>query len=385
MTGGGSGGHITPLLAVAAEIKKVDSNIQIVYIGQRGDRFADIVSADKNIDATHRIFAGKFRRYHGEGWKQLLDVKTIVLNARDAFYVLFGTAQMLWLLRRIAPKKVFIKGGFVGVPVGLSAAFWRIPYITHDSDAIAGLANRIIARWAALHAVALPKNTYTYPQNKTVTVGVPIASEYQLVTGAAQEAYKQEIGIPKKSKLILVTGGGLGSQLINESVVEMSKEVLIAHPDAYIVHTAGHVHKAAVVAAYKQILNKKELQRVAVHEYLKGLYAYSGAADVVIARAGATNMAEFASQGKACVIVPSPFLAGGHQLRNAEVYANARAVSVIQQDDLEADASVLTHAVQVLLNDDKKRQTMAKQLHSFAYPDSAQKLAGLLLDDDGSK
>lgn len=288
---------------------------------------------------------------------------------------------MLWLLRKIAPKKVFIKGGFVGVPVGLSAAFWRIPYITHDSDAIAGLANRIIARWATLHAVALPKNTYAYPQNKTITVGVPIAAEYCMVTETLQAKYKQEIGIPKSSKLILVTGGGLGSQLINNSVIEMSKEVLIAHPEAYIVHTAGHAHKTTVLAAYEKVLNKKELQRVSVHEYLKGLYTYSGAADVVIARAGATNMAEFAAQGKACVIIPSPFLAGGHQLRNAEAYASARAVTVIQQSELEDDTSVLTHAVQVLLDDDKKRQAMAKQLHSFAYPDSAQKLASLLLDN----
>lgn len=353
-----------------------------MYIGQRGDRFADIVASDAHIDKTYRIFAGKFRRYHGEGWRQLLDIKTILLNIRDVFYVALGVMQMVWLMRRLAPKKVFVKGGFVGVPVGLSAALWRIPYVTHDSDAIPGLANRIIARWAAVHAVALPKNTYAYPQRKTVTVGVPIAKEYDVITATKQATLKKKLGIPAKGRLLFVTGGGLGSRLINESLVAISRELLQTYPDAYIAHAAGHVLAPATRAAYEEILTQADLQRVTVYDYLDNLYEFSGAADVVIARAGATNMAELASQGKACIIIPSPVLAGGHQLKNAEIYANARAAVVLQQSDLEADPPVLLHAVRVLFDDDKKRHSIAKQLHSFAYPNSAKMLADILLNQN---
>src|SRR5688500_12846286 len=125
VTGGGSGGHVTPLTAVAAELKQLQPDIRIVFVGQRGDRFGDLVAENEHVDASHRILAGKFRRYHGEGLKQLLDVRTMLFNLRDLFYFFLGTLQSLVLIRRVRPDVVFVKGGFVGVPVGLAAAFWR--------------------------------------------------------------------------------------------------------------------------------------------------------------------------------------------------------------------------------------------------------------------
>ena len=121
--GGGSGGHITPLLAVAAELKQAQPEARIVYIGQTGDRFVDVVRADATIDAVHTVFAGKFRRYHGEGLKQLLDVQTMLLNIRDFFLVLIGLVQS-WLLllptRRRSPAPA--TAATVACPAGASAS-----------------------------------------------------------------------------------------------------------------------------------------------------------------------------------------------------------------------------------------------------------------------
>jgi UDP-N-acetylglucosamine--N-acetylmuramyl-(pentapeptide) pyrophosphoryl-undecaprenol N-acetylglucosamine transferase len=175
VTGAGSGGHITPVLAVAHELKKLSPESTLMYIGQRGDALGDVPAEDKNIDQSYTVRAGKFRRYHGEGIKQVFDVVTLYKNLRDVIFVLIGLWQSFWLLGRLHPDVIFIKGGFVGVPVGLMAALRGIPYVTHDSDAVPGLANRIIARWARLHAVGLPKEVYAYPPAKTVTVGVPSA------------------------------------------------------------------------------------------------------------------------------------------------------------------------------------------------------------------
>lgn len=354
--------------------------MRIVYVGQKGDRFAQVVSDNESIDESVSIFAGKFRRYHGEGWRQILDVKTILLNIRDVFYVIFGTLQMIWMMRTLKPQTVFIKGGFVGVPVGLAAALWRIPYITHDSDAIPGLANRIIARWARVHAVALPKQVYPYPVDKTVTVGVPIANEYKLVSDTQQNKYKKSLGIQPKELVLLVTGGGLGSRVINETIVAMSREMLTQYPQLRIVHMAGHRHHKDIVHQYTAALPKDILKRVTVKDYVTDMYVYSGAADVVIARAGATNMAELAAQGKACIIIPSPALAGGHQLHNAAVYEKARAARVIQQRELQQDQTVLTHALNILLHEKQDRLLLARQLHTFSYTDSAKKLATLLIE-----
>jgi UDP-N-acetylglucosamine--N-acetylmuramyl-(pentapeptide) pyrophosphoryl-undecaprenol N-acetylglucosamine transferase len=179
MTGGGSGGHITPILAIAHQLKLLRPDCQIIYIGQKGDSLGDIPAQDSNIDQTYTVRAGKLRRYHGEGLRQLFDLPTVGKNARDVGYVVAGLGQSYRLLRRLQPDVLFVKGGFVGVPVGLAAAKLGIPYITHDSDALPGLANRIIARWAALHAVALPKEVYHYPAANTVTVGVPISHEFR--------------------------------------------------------------------------------------------------------------------------------------------------------------------------------------------------------------
>lgn len=332
------------------------------------------------MDASHRILAGKFRRYHGEGLKQLLDIKTFLLNVRDLFAFLIGTLQSLVLMGRVRPDVVFIKGGFVGVPVGLAAAFWRIPYVTHDSDAIPGLANRIIARWAQLHAVALPASLYrrAYPASKTVTTGVPISSVYEHITDAKRRSYRKALGLPEQGKVVLVTGGGLGSQVINTGVQAIAAELLNTFPDLTLVHTAGQKLFAATDHVYAQLPTKLR-SRVVVLPFAKNLYQYSGAADVVVARAGASNMAELAVQGVPTIVVPSPFLAGGHQLRNAESLESQQAVTVVEERELRRDAGVLLDVLRDLLQNDARRRELGAHLHALANPRAAHDLAVLLL------
>ena len=320
LTGAGSGGHITPLLAVAAELKRRQPELKIVYIGQRGDKLGDIPARDPHIDAVYTVRAGKFRRYHGEGWRQLLDIPTLLKNIRDAFYVLIGIVQSWRLLGRLQPTVIFIKGGFVGVPVGLAAASRHLPYLTHDSDAIPGLANRIIARWAVRHAVALPVNIYPYPASKTVTTGIPLRADFVLVTEARQKAYRAKLRVSEHAKLLFVIGGGLGSQEVNQAVAEAMPHLLREIKDLHVIHVVGRKNLPDMQADYAAHLSAAEQGRVIVSGYVDDVYLYSGAADLIVTRAGATNLAEFAVQGKACIVVPSAFLAGGHQLKNARYW-----------------------------------------------------------------
>ena len=379
LTGGGSGGHITPILAVAHELKQLKPDVRLVYIGQKGDKLGDLPRQDPNIDAAYSVRAGKFRRYHGEGFKQFLDIKTLLKNIRDVVYVVIGFFQSYFLLRKLHPDSIFIKGGFVGVPVGLAAALHKIPYITHDSDALPGLANRIISRWAFVHAVALPKEVYKYPQNKTVTVGVPIHANYQPVTSDIQIKYRNDIGLGKYQKIVLITGGGLGAQRLNIYAAEVIPAILQQYQDLAIVHTVGRGNEQKMSDIYKQRLNSSDLKRVIVAGYLTDLFKYSAAADVIIARAGATNLAEFAVQGKACVIVPNPQLTGGHQLKNADYLVDHKAIEVVTEEALASNISVLKSAVQNLLDNNSLRIEMGKNLSDFAQPNAAILLAQLLL------
>jgi UDP-N-acetylglucosamine--N-acetylmuramyl-(pentapeptide) pyrophosphoryl-undecaprenol N-acetylglucosamine transferase len=322
VTGGGSGGHITPVLAVAHELKRLQPGVEIDYISQTGDSFADVAEQDKNIDHVYSVRAGKFRRYHGEGWKQLLDVPTLYKNLRDAVFVLFGIAQSYRLLGRLRPDVIFTRGSFVSVPVCLAARLRGIPYITHDSDAIPSLANRIIGHGARLHAVAMPKEVYSYAPDKTLTVGVPISRQFHEFSDAEAAQSRQQLGLEEASQVLLITGGGLGAQRVNSAAVTCAPALLKRYPGLYIVHIAGRLSEQEIRQQYKHELPPKEQKRVVVKGFVSNMHLYAGASDIIVTRSGATTMAEFAVMAKACVVVPAPHLTGGHQLKNAQVLAD---------------------------------------------------------------
>lgn len=368
-------------MAVAHELKKLKPDIEIAYIGQTGDSLNDVPARDKNIDKVKLVRAGKFRRYHGESWlRHMLDVPTLLKNTRDAFYVLAGIWQSFRLLKKMRPSVIFIKGGFVGVPVGLSAALLKIPYVTHDSDAIPGLANRIIARWARFHAVALPKEVYAYPKAKTVTVGVPVSYLYRPLSKKQQQTLRQRLGLEDYGKVVLVTGGGLGSKNVNDAVVSCASELLARYPDLGLVLITGRGKDASVRQELKKELSLSDQKRVVIKDYVTNLYQYSGAADVVVTRAGGSAMAELAAQAKATVVIPSPFLAGGHQLKNAKVLAGRKAVRLVYEEVLLHDYRALMPPLTELLDRPETAAKLGNKLASFGHPGAAHDLAELLLD-----
>ncbi len=385
MTGAGSGGHITPVLVVARELKLIQPGIEIIYIGHTGDSLADIPAKDKNIDHVYNVRAGKLRRYHGEGLKQLLDIPTVLKNIRDLLFTVVGIWQSFWLLRKLRPDAIFVKGGFVGIPVGLAAAVLRIPYLTHDSDALPGLANRVIAPWAKIYAVGLPAEVYNYPPDKTVTVGVPHAPEFHPLSGKEVMSLREKIGYGHYKKMIFVTGGGLGAQRLNKAVLACVPGLLERYPDLLVVHITGRKEEASIAQSYKTVLPRVEQRRVVTKGFVTDLYNYSGAADVIITRAGATALAEFASQAKPCVIVPNPLLTGGHQLHNAKVLNRTKAVRMVTETDLAADPLTLMAPVVDLLDHPDRARELGRKLSRLSLPDAAHQLAVLLLKIAGTE
>ncbi len=376
MTGAGSGGHITPILAVAHELKQLSPDSKIIFIGQKGHSLSDIPEKSEDIDKVYNIHAGKFRRYHNAGFAQLIDIPTLIKNIRDIFLILIGTLQGYFLLGKIKPDAIFIKGGYIGVPVGLGAAARHIPYLTHDSDSIPGLANRIIARWAALHTTALPKEYYPYSPENTEMVGVPISADYKPVSSDQKESFKKSLGLEKYKKILLVTGGGQGAVAINEMVVAMLSGLLKEQKELAVIHFVGRNNESEMMQKYNSVLTVEEKSRVVIKTWAQDFYRYSGAADLIIARAGATNMAEFAAQGKACIVIPNPFLVSGHQLKNAQALANENAIEVVTEDQ---DPDSLRKVVEKLLNSSEKRKELGTNFHKTAIHDSAKRLAVLLL------
>jgi UDP-N-acetylglucosamine--N-acetylmuramyl-(pentapeptide) pyrophosphoryl-undecaprenol N-acetylglucosamine transferase len=350
----------------------------VAYIGHKGDQFDSLAERYHDFDDIGFVNGGKFRRYHGESFfSQLFDVKTLALNIRDFFRVITSIFKSVKILRKLKPDVVFSKGSFVAVPVGIAAKLLRIPIVTHDSDTIPGLANKIIGRWAGIHTTGMPQEFYDYPKDSVRYVGIPIDPRIKLINRQEQSELKQDIGLSAQDLVLLVTGGGLGSRDINDKIVEASESLLSIYPNLHIVHITGQKNLSDVERQYLNTLNNEHLKHVKVLDFTPELYKYSGAADLIVTRAGATALAEYAAQGKALVLVPSPFLTGGHQLKNAQQLKKLNAVETVAND---ASARELLHVINTLLKDSKERARLAGEFKKTAKLKASEEIADILLD-----
>lgn len=288
-----------------------------------------------------------------------------------------GTLSARRLLKKLEPDVVFSKGGYVVVPVGLAAKMLKIPIVTHDSDAVSGIANRIVGRWAKVHATGMPPQHYNYPKDTIAYVGIPIAKDIKPVNKAAQNEFKKAQGIPESGVVLLINGGGLGSKRVNELVLQIVPQLLAQLPDLHVIHITGSLHEEVIKAKYETLLGEPSLKRLKVLGFSDEFSINTGAADLIIARAGATTLAELQLQQKACIIIPAPFLAGGHQLKNAEVLKQADAAVVVSEN---IDPQELLKLSLDLLKDATKRQRLASKMATLAHPRAAAELAEIILN-----
>jgi UDP-N-acetylglucosamine--N-acetylmuramyl-(pentapeptide) pyrophosphoryl-undecaprenol N-acetylglucosamine transferase len=374
--GGGSGGHVTPVLAVLHTLKQHDSQLEVCFVTD--SKFGSQAEAMMKNSGLHvevrQIHAGKLRRYHRVSvWRQLADLPTLFKNVRDLFITLVGFFQSWWLLMRFKPDVVFTKGGFVCVPLGLAAKVLGIPLVIHDSDAHPGLANRILARWAMTIATGSPVEHYPYPREKTHYVGIPVDPSFVPVSEAKQRELKAELGFHDINKpLVVVTGGGLGALTINRAVVSIAPQ-LVEHASIY--HITGNLTYGEIMGHAPELIDYQIVPFIST-----GMAPVLGAADIVVSRVGATTMQELAALAKPVVMVPNPYLTGGHQLKNAFVYQEADAAVTVDEEELEKNPLVLRRALEELLSDEQRRKVLGKALHAFARPDAALDMATLIVD-----
>ncbi len=364
------------MLAVLHTLKEHDAHLEVCFVtdSKFGDQAEAIMNHSGLAVSVKRIHAGKLRRYHRVSmWRQLSDLPTLFKNIRDVFITLVGFFQSLWLLFRYKPDVVFTKGGFVCVPLGLAAKMLGIPLVIHDSDAHPGLANRILSRWATTIATGSPVEFYPYPPEKTHYVGIPVDPAFRPVSDAKQRELKAELGFHDLSKpLIVVTGGGLGARTINRAVVSIAPQ-LVEH--AAIYHITGTLVYSEVMSHAPELIDYQIVPFIST-----GMAPVLGAADIVVSRVGATTMQELAALAKAVVMVPNPYLTGGHQLKNASVYEQTDAAVTVDEQELERNPQVLRKALENLLGDEARRKALGKTLHTFSRPEAALDMATLIVD-----
>jgi len=372
--GGGSGGHVTPVVAVLKEIRTLQPRAELRFWCDT--KFAPQARATvETFDTTipvHTIVAGKFRRYHHLTVFQQLTWPSLVLqNLGDAFKVGIGFLQSFFKLIIWRPDVVFTKGGYVCLPVGLAAHILRIPLVIHDSDAHPGLTNRVLSKWATAIGTGAPLEYYSYPATKTKYVGIPISASFHPYTPVEQVAAKKEWGIVADRPLTVVTGGGLGASRINEVVAET----------LHSLQRLGSVVLVAGAGQYDELrsLMPADNQHFQLYPFVTNMHSLLGAADIVVTRAGATTILELAALEKPTILIPNGKLTGGHQLKNAAVYEEAGAVVVLDENLLDANKELLAKEIELLLSKPAKTKAMAHRFTSFSKPDAAKDMARMIL------
>jgi UDP-N-acetylglucosamine--N-acetylmuramyl-(pentapeptide) pyrophosphoryl-undecaprenol N-acetylglucosamine transferase len=376
LCGGGSGGHITPLLAVARELRQSQPKVRLIYIGEKRGKFQHIATSSKLFDEYHFVSAGKLRRYHGESFlRRMFDAQTVFLNIRDIFRLALGTFQAIMLFRKLKADVVLLKGGFVCVPLAIGAHFKGVPSVTHDSDAVPGLSNRIAARWAQYHATAMPARYYRYPAASVKHVGVPVDQRFVEALDNPS-ALKKKLEIEPDAQVLLVTGGSNGARRLNSAILQSIPDLMDAYPRLVVVHQYGSGNEDQF-----NVLHEAYLSRMVRFAFSDTLFEWSAVSDIVLTRAGATILADLASQSKACILVPHPKLTGGHQLKNAIVYEDLGAALILQEKELAESPEVLRAALTGLLDSPQRRAALGKKLNAtLPNVPAAKALADLLVE-----
>ncbi len=320
------------------------------------------------------ITAGKLRRYHKAKLQhRLFDLSTLGLNLHDSFRVIKGTFQSLKILGQFEPDVVFIKGGYVGLPVGLAARWRRIPMVIHESDTTPGLTNRILGRWATKIAVGWPTDKYRdWPADKLVYIGSPVRHEtVSARPGQAWAHFKLSAQLP----LVLVMGGSQGAKAINDAVIDALPQLLARWQ---VIHVTGERDIERMKFEFRRLHLEPGLEdRYRAYSFLSDdLGSALAAANVVISRAGANSLAELAILAKPTILIPNHRLTGGHQISNASVLARSGAVRVINEDRLTPAS--LEREIKLILDSPSEQEILARGIARFAKPQAAAELAKLI-------
>lgn len=356
-TGGGTAGHISPLLAVLEEVQRQDPAVQCSYIGLTSDLESPLIKNSPLIFKKYAVPAGKLNRH--------LTLK----NLTQPFLVSAGFLQAHSLLKKLKPTIVFSKGGYVSIPVALAAAQLNIPILSHETDVIPGLANRIIGRYAKTIFTAFPIKAYrALPAEKLVYTGQPVRDIFRQPVGG--ELIIDQRPISFERPLVTIIGGSQGAHRLNE-FVHRSWEALL--PETQIVHLCGTMDYAWL---HKEAAGKEGLWVVPfIGEELAALFQRSA---VVVSRAGGT-MAELAATKTATILVPLSTASQDHQRANANVLAHAHAALVV--DEIHSNEKELLKLIQHLLKNVDERNALQQAIATFDHPNAARLMAEKLLLD----
>jgi UDP-N-acetylglucosamine--N-acetylmuramyl-(pentapeptide) pyrophosphoryl-undecaprenol N-acetylglucosamine transferase len=355
LSGGGTAGHIYPALTVAAALR--DEGAEVSFVGTPNGLEARLVP-EAGFAFTALPARGIDR---SRPW--------------TAFGAVATTISSMFKARRLIKEGgidvVVCFGAYVTLPVGLAADLTNTPLVVHEQNSVPGLANRVMSYWAERIGVTYPESSnYLHGRDRITITGNPVRAE---VLASTRDGGRAALGLRPDSKVLLVFGGSRGARHLNEATVRLYPR-LKDIPDLEVVHVAGRDEADAVREALAEVAGDSS-GGYNVLDYLDDMGAALAAADLVVARAGATSIAEITALGRPSVLVPYPYATDDHQTRNARGVVEAGAGVLVADADL--DGPQYAEALVSLLLDDGRRERMAAAARTLGRPDAAARVARL--------
>ncbi len=370
LTGGGTGGHLFPLVAVARKVNEFAKTQslgepEIHYLGPGLFLESSLAREEMNFHYSV-LLTGKWRRYFS------------FQNFTDFFRIIFGFIQALWKMWQIMPDAVFSKGGHGSIGVVLAGWFYRIPVIVHESDSVPGLTNTFLARFATLVAVAFKEAASRFPAKKTYYTGESVRDAF--FEPPKPEIERAMLHLATKKPVIFAVGGSQGAERINDIILDILPGLLNA---AETIHQTGDANYSNGFRESKAVLNGLSEESVASYHPVNFLVepefiAAMHTADLVISRAGAGAIFEIAAAGKASILIPLPLAANDHQRRNAYIFADEGRAEVIEEANLTPQ--LFLSVIGSILNNPAKKKSMEEKSRQFATPDASKLIAQALLN-----
>lgn len=365
-TGGGTGGHILPIIAIIRELRRSyqGKDLQLFYMGPK-DVFGDILLSQEGIKVLI-VKAGKMRRYPGVG--------TFFQNIFDLFVrTPLGILKAFRILFFLSPDLIFSKGGYGAIPATIAGRILGIPIFLHESDSIPGLANRIGGKFATEIFTSFPQTLY-FSVKKILLVGNPIRRE---LLGGTREDSVRLFKLVNDKPILLILGGSQGAQSINDMLLLVLEEAL---EQFEIIHQTGERNFKQVREEAKVVVNKTREKYYHPFPFLNEVefrHAYE-AADLIVNRAGSGSIFEIAALGKPSILIPLPRSAQNHQIKNAYIYAQTGAAIVLEQSNLTP--RFFLERVRSIVFDPKEMEKMSQAALQFAKPEAARIIAQYIIE-----
>lgn len=353
MTGGGTGGHVNPAIAIADKIMEKEPGSNIAFVG-----------TPRGIE-NKLVPAAGYKLYHIDirGLRRSLSVS----NFRTVYLMAVSQIKARRLIRDFNPDIVVGTGGYVCWPLVNAASKMNIPTVLHESNAVPGVAVKLLQnkvdRIYVNFEATLSK--LSHPE-RAKRVGNPLRGHFGELT---KEQARAKLGYNNKYRYVILScGGSMGAERVNEEVLKLMRDYTSKDAAVKHIHATGSIEYEASKAVFQKY-GLDKCPNLELCEYIYDMPLKMTAADLVISRAGAITLSELAVQRKPCILIPSPNVTDNHQYKNAKVLGDAGASLVFEESEL--GDGILTDAVKQLLPDRKRLHEMSDSISSFAVRDCA--------------